>query len=264
MHRSLPHGLRAVVGELELRGAVLVSDDDIAGFAGVAPHTPAAYDLVHRLVASRWLRPLPVRGRYEFLPGRAGPFSREDSLDPLRALLAERSVRAQVVLDGAAFLRGFADRAPAAWDVLLPRGHWASTALRDHYRFHWVTLDRIFGADDLDGVPVSTPERLLIDVALWPTVIGTALQLRDHWLAAALARASAEAVVAMLERLDSTVATARAGYLAASFGRTDLADAIAALGRSRVAIPLLPGLETTTMRDRRFNVLDPIGVASVA
>jgi hypothetical protein len=75
VHRSLPYGLKDVVGELELRGAILVSADQIATYGGVAPHTPAAYDLVHRLVAARWLRPLPVRGRYEFLPGRAGPSS---------------------------------------------------------------------------------------------------------------------------------------------------------------------------------------------
>lgn len=265
LHRSLPYGLRTVVGELELRGAVLVSDDDIAQFAGIAPHTSAAYDLVHRLVASRWLRPLPVRGRYEFLPGRAGPFSREDPLDPLRAIIAERDVATQVVLAGAAFLRGFSDRPPVAWDVLLPRGYWVSTSLRERYRFHWVAPGRIFGAGDVDGVPVSTSERLLLDVALWPTEVGAALKLRDHWLAAALADVAADVVVAMLVRLASPAVTARAGYLAASFGRSDLADAIATLGRSRIAVPLLPGVEgTTTTRDARFNVIDPVGASSVS
>src|SRR3990170_1180494 len=88
LHRSLPYGLRNVVGELELRGAALVSAEQVAAYAGVPVGSPAAYDIIRRLVAARWLQPLPVKGRYEFLPGAAGPFSRDDALDPLRALFA--------------------------------------------------------------------------------------------------------------------------------------------------------------------------------
>jgi predicted transcriptional regulator of viral defense system len=266
VHRSLPYGLKDIVGELELRGAMLVSAEEIAAYGSVAPHTPAAYDLVHRLVAARWLRPLPVRGRYEFLPGRAGPFSREDTLDPLRVLLEEHGLGAQVVLAGAAFLRGFADRAPLAFDVLVPRNRRISTSLRSLYRFHWVAPDRIFGAEPLEGLPVSTCERLLLDVALWPNVVGGGIRARDHWLGSVLETAATDRVVEMLQRLDSATVTARAGYLAGAFGRPDLADAIADLGRSRIAVPLLPGAESTpaTRHDRRFNVVDPVGAATVA
>lgn len=264
LHRSLPHGLRNVVGELELRGATLVTVQQVAGYAGVPAGSKAAYDMIRRLVASHWLRPLPVQGHYEFLPGAAGPFSREDALDPLRAMLADRKAQGQVVLSGAAFLRGYADRVPVQFDVLLPRTKSVRRSLRSLYRVHWVVPDRIFGAEPIDGVPVSTRERLLIDVALWPDTIGGALRDRDHWLGRALADATTSTVTDMLRRLDSTAATARAGYLAQAFGRSDLSDEVAALGRSRVTIPLVPGAAPTPIarRDRRFNVADPIGVAT--
>ena len=266
LHRSLPHGLRNVVGELELRGTTLVSARQVAAYASVPPGSPAAYDVIRRLVAARWLRPLPVQGHYEFLPGAAGPFSREDALDPLRALVAASRSQVQLVLTGAAFLRGFALRAPVRFDVLLPRSRSVSTSLRALYRIHSVKAERIFGAEPVDGVPVSIRERLFIDVALWPDAIGAALRDREHWLARVLAEVTTTTVVEMLLRVDSTAATARAGYLAQSFGRSDLADEIAGLGRSRVTIPLLPGAERTpsARRDKRFNVADPVGAATVA
>jgi len=265
-HRSLPHGLRNVVGELELRGATLVSAQQVATYAGVPMGSTAAYDVIRRLVAARWLHPLPVQGHYEFLPGAAGGFSRDDALDPLRAMFDDSGSGGQVVLTGAAFLRGFASRAPVRFDVLLPRTKSIWAPLRSLYRFHMVKPERIFGAEPIDGVPVSTQERLLIDVALWPDTIGAALRDRDHWLGRALAKATTTTVIDMLRRVDSTAATARAGYLAQAFGRDDLSDSVAALGRSRVTIPLLPGVEPTSgaRRDQRFNVADPVGAATVA
>jgi len=266
LHRSLPHGLRNVVGELELRGATLVSAEQVAAYAGVPAGSPAAYDIIRRLVAARWLRPLPVRGQYEFLPGAAGPFSREDVLDPLRALFAGWESPGQVVLTGAAFLRAFADRAPDRFDVAVPRTRSIWRSLRSIYRFHSIVPERIFGAGLVDGVLVSTQERLLIDVALWPDAVGVALRDRDHWLGRALAGAITSSVIDMLRRLDSPTATARAGYLAEAFGRDDLADAVAELGRPRVSVPLLPGTIPTSAgrHDRRFNVVDPVGAATAA
>jgi predicted transcriptional regulator of viral defense system len=266
LHRSLPYGLRNVVGELELRGATMVSAEQVAVYAGAAPGSPAAYDVIRRLVAARWLRPLPVKGRYEFLSGAAGPFSREDVLDPLRALFARWEIPGQVVLAGAAFLRGFVDRAPDRFDVAVPRAKSIWQSLRMLYRFHSVVPQRIFGAEPVDGVPVSIRDRLLLDVALWPDSVGVALRDGDHWLGRALAEADMSNVVEMLLRLDSPTATARAGYLAQAFGRGDLADAVAGISRSRVLVPLLPAAAPTpsARRDRRFNVMDPVGVATVA
>ena len=83
----------------------------------------------------------------------------------------------------------------------------------------------------------------------------------DHWLGNALRQASAAEIVAMLRDLDSASVTARAGYVAERFGRPGVADPIALLGRTSVAVPLLPK-STTGHRDQRFNVIDPVGVGS--
>ena len=145
-------------------------------------------------------------------------------------------------------------------------GHGVWRSLRSLYRFHSVVSQRVFGAELVEGVPVSTQERLLLDVALWPDTVGAALRDRDHWLGRALAEADTSSVVKMLRRLDSPTANARAGYLAGVFGRDDLADGVAELGRSRVSVPLVPAMATTpsARRDRRFNVDDPVGGATVA
>ncbi len=259
--RTITPSLAPVVSALELREATLVSADEIAAIAGVPAGSTRARVLIHRLVQAQWLVPLPARGRYEFLPGRAGPYSRNDVLDSLRAITASASRAPQVALAGAAFLRGFSPRAPVQYDVLVPDGAPVSASLRSLYRVHWIAPKRLFGAEPLRGVMVSTRERLLIDAALWPQRLGRALALRDHWLNAALAQASADGIEDMLAALDSPRATARAGYLAERFGRPDVADRTARLGRSPVAVPLLPG-SREGHRDRRFNVIDPLGVGS--
>ena len=261
--RTIPPRLAPVVSGLELRGATIVSASEIATLAGAEPQSAAARDLVRRLVEHQWLRPLPTRGLYEFLPGAAGPYSRNDALDTLRAAAGASRLRPQVVLTGAAFLRGFSDRAPVEYDIVVVVDQPISAALRSAYRVHWAAPRRIFGGEIVNGVLASTRERLLVDVALWPALVGGALQLRDHWLAAALAGASTDTVVEMLRTLDSASASARAGYLAMRFDRLDVADAIAGLGRSRVAVPLIPGIAPSTAahRDKRFNVVDQVGAA---
>ena len=264
--RTLPPRLAPIVAGLELRAATTVDASEIARLAGVEPGSVASRDIVRRLVDHRWLRPLPVRGRYEFLPGAAVANSRNDDLDPLRAIGKGSGGPLQVALAGAAFLRGFSDRAPRRYDILVPQGRAVSATLRSLYRVHWVAPRRLSGGKMIDGVLASTRERLLIDVALWPAVIVQALQLQDHWLGAALEGASSDLVLDLLRDLDSAFATARAGYLAERFGRPDIADRIASLGRSRVTVPLVPsaGSSSSLHRDHRFNVLDPFGVASRA
>ena len=265
MHRTLPASLAPVVAEFEMRDAKVVTLAEIARIAGLDGQT-SARRLAYRLVQARWLRPLAVKGTYEFLPGRAGPFSRGDDLDVLRGLLRQRpATEVQLSSSGAAFLRGFADRAPVEFTVLVPAALPVSATLRRTYRFHWVASGRIFGSSPLEGIPVSTPDRLVLDVALWPDDVGPAMRDRDHWLRRALEHSTPEGVVGYLRRLDSPVVTARAGHLADAFGRPDIADAIAGLGRARLLVPLLPGFASTSPahRDRRFNVLDPIGAGSV-
>ncbi|MBX3031721.1 MAG: type IV toxin-antitoxin system AbiEi family antitoxin domain-containing protein [Chloroflexi bacterium] len=264
--RRISRGTADIVAELELRNADVVTFAELEGIAGLEPGSPQTSKVIHRLVADRWLVPLPVRGTYEFIPGRAaGPFSREDVLDPLRGLLKRRpDARVQVVLDGAAYLRGFNDRPPVTYDILVPREQPVSAALRRIYRMHRVAPDRLSGAAQLDGLAVSTADRLLVDVALWPDVLGTALRHRDHWLSRALAAADPDVVAALLRAIGSPTVAARAGYLADRFGRGDIADAIATLGRSPVLVTLVPGIDVSdASRDRRFNVVDPVGVATV-
>lgn len=258
--RTIIPSLAPVVSQLELREATLVTADEIAAMAGTEPRTARTRLLIHRLVGAGWLAPLTARGRYEFISGRAG-LSGNDVLDTLRAITATAEPAPQVALTGAAFLRGFAPRAPISYDVLVPAARPVSAAIRSLYRIHSVAPARLFGAEPLRGVMVSTSERLLIDAALWPQYVGKSLALADHWLAPAIAQASADVVVEMLERLRSTRVTARAGYLADRFGRPDVADRVAGLGRSSVVVPLLPGAASGS-RDRRFNVLDPIGAGS--
>ena len=43
------------------RTGPLFAAEQIAAYAGVPAGSPAAYDLVRRLVVARWLRPLPVK-----------------------------------------------------------------------------------------------------------------------------------------------------------------------------------------------------------
>jgi predicted transcriptional regulator of viral defense system len=265
MPRTLPAGLAPVVAAFEMRNATVVTLAEITRIAGLDGQA-SAKRLAYRLVQARWLQPLAVKGTYEFLPGRAGPFSRSDDLDALRGLLRQRpAAEIQLSSSGAAFLRGFADRAPVEFTVLVPAGAPVSARLRRTYRFHWVAFDRIFGSSPVEGIPVSTPDRLVLDVALWPEDVGPALRASDHWLRQALEHSTPEGVVAYLRRLDSPTVTARAGHLADAFGRPDIADAIAGLGRARLLVPLLPGFASTApaLRDRRFNVSDPIGAGSI-
>jgi predicted transcriptional regulator of viral defense system len=253
-----------VIAELELRNADVVTIAELARLAGVEPGSAQASKLVHRLVTDHWLEPLSVRGTYEFIPGRAaGPYSRADVLDPLRGLLKRKpDARLQIVLDAAAFLRGINDRPPARYDVLVAREQSISASLHRTYRIHRVVPERLSGAEPLSGLPVSTVDRLLVDVALWPQVPGAALRHGDHWLSRALAQAASAQVVGLLRELDSPAASARAGYLAERFGRPDIADAIATLRRSPVLVQLIPGRDGPEVhRDRRFNVVDTIGAA---
>ena len=233
LHRSLPHGLRNVVGELELRGATLVSAEEVAAYAGVAAGSPAAYDIIRRLVAARWLRPLPVKGHYEFLPGAAGPFcarmpsTRCARCSPGGRLPARSSSQVPRSSAGSPAVR----RTGSTWPSLAPvdlavpslalpvplRGTGAdlrSRAGRRRPRVH-------------AGAPPARRRALAGRGRRGP-------RDRDHWLGRALAEADTSSVIDMLRRLDSPTATARAGYLAGAFGRDDLADAVASLGRSRV------------------------------
>jgi hypothetical protein len=118
---------------------------------------------------------------------------------------------------------------------------------------------RFFGAFLRDGVPVSGAERLLFDAALWPDRAGD-LRDSDHWLRASLVKSDTATIVAFARQLDSYRVTARAGYFAESFGRPDVAAALAELrpqGMLHIGHPSDPYIA----RDARFGVIDHIGIA---
>lgn len=264
MKRTLSPRLADVVAELELRQAQTVSIEDVAKYLGTDPASSATRRIIGRLVAQRWLVPLPTRGRYEFLPASGGPFSRNDPLAALRAAIAQRpDLQAQIALSAAAFLRGIVDRAPRRYQLLVAAAQPLSPAFAREYEVHRVAPRRLFGAEHIREVPVSTVERLVVEAALWPDRIGD-LRAAEHWVGEAVRRADQGPLLEMLSALASDRTTARAGYFAKVFGRSDLAREIRRLRRSPVAVPLSPSIRTgsDTPRDPEFNVLDNVGVAS--
>lgn len=264
MKRTLSPRLADVVAELELRQAQTVSIEDVAKYLGTDPASSATRRIIGRLIAQRWLAPLPTRGRYEFLPASGGPFSRNDPLAGLRAAIARRpDLQAQIGLSAAAFLRSIADRAPRRYQVLVAAAQPLSAAFAREYEVHRVAPVRLFGAEPIREAPVSTAERLVVEAALWPDRVGD-LRAAEHWVGEAVRRVEQGRLLAMLSALASDRTTARAGYFAKVFGRPDLAREIRRLGRSPVAVPLSPSTRTgcDTPRDAEFNVLDNVGVAS--
>jgi predicted transcriptional regulator of viral defense system len=110
-----------------------------------------------------------------------------------------------------------------------------------------------------DSVAMSGASRLLFDAALWPTRAGE-LRDPDHWLRAALAIAEIADILAFAQRLDSDRVTARAGYFAEAFGRSDIAATLADL-HPKAAVRLGDPAGPLHARDTRFGVRDHLGVA---
>lgn len=176
-----------------------------------------------------WLIPLPVRGTYEFLPAESGPNRAGDPLtEAAAALKRDPGLRLQLVLGGAAFLGGFNERAPLRYTLIVPKQAPIQRGLAHAYDLIRAAPSRFFGATPRDGVAMSGASRLLFDAALWPTRAGD-LRDPDHWLRAALARAEIADILAFAQRLDSDRVTARAGYFAEAFGRSDIAASLADL-----------------------------------
>lgn len=215
--RTLPRSLARVAAELEMRQARMVSRGDLAGILGVAPNTKRVDDAVEGLVARGWLRPLPVRGTYEFLPAAGGPWESGDPWIELRAVAAKNpKLMPQIVLGSAAFLRGFSDRRPTAdliavnADVSLPPG------LRKTYRVIRTTPHRLFGASPIDGLPVATPARLVLEVALWWKHAGDVWS-PDHWIRSAFDAADLDELHQGAQQLGGVV-VARTGHIAHQLG----------------------------------------------
>src|SRR5450759_113995 len=112
--RHVPRWVAGAVADFEIFGHDVVSTDDVATALGVAADSRPLKNAIQTLVRLGWLRPLPARGRYEFLGARGGPFPSGDPLIEARAVRSRRpDFRLAIVGTGAAFLRGFETEKPA-------------------------------------------------------------------------------------------------------------------------------------------------------
>lgn len=250
------------MAEFEMFGKEVVSVQDIAAALAVTPDSRKLKNAVHDLVRLGWLRPLPTRGLYEYLPARGGPYPTGDPLLEARAVLTRRpDFRLAMIGTGAAFLRGFSERAPSSYAVAITREQGGSVALASVYQQFKTTAARIDGIPELRGVPVSDAAHLLADAALWPSACGD-LRHADHWLRRALLHATPDAASAAANRIGHAGA-ARMAYIAARFEAVEIATAIASTLRLRAKTSIGPKNAPVVSRDPSLGVDDRLGVASL-
>lgn len=257
--RRVPPSLADLVAQLEISRLDVVSRRDVAQALGVPESAPEVRRAIEKLRQLGWLRSLPAGGTYEFIPAASGPYSSGDPWIDLRAgLRASSGLRAQVGLSSAAFMRGLAARRPDPETVFVARDVRVPT-LERAYRLIHVLPKRLFGAEDLNGVPVSTVERLIIEAALWWKHAGD-LRASDHWLAEAVKAVDETRLRSMLAPMGPTT-SARVGYLVARFGRPELGNSLAPSNWSGVVRIGPPDPEKATFH-ARWRLYDSIGVAS--
>src|SRR3989454_9229869 len=170
--RTIPKSLATVVAELEAGQKRLINQAEIAKAAGLQPRTRETRKLVERLRAHGWIRALPVRGAYEFLPAEAGPHPSGDRWTELRAALKrDPNLPVQVVLHSAAFMRGLADRFPIPDQVAVGREN-ISKGLGSVYNVIRTKPARLGGAALDDGKPFAAVERRPLEGGWWGVEAG--------------------------------------------------------------------------------------------
>ena len=232
-----------------MRQVRLVTTEDLARLMGSESRGWRVGDAVADLVTRGWLRPLPVRGSYEFLPAASGPWESGDPWMELRAALVKNpNLAPQVALGSAAFLRGYADRHPSTDIIIVNINGSAHPGLRRTYRTIRTQPSRLFGATPIDGIPVATPARLVLEAATWWRDAGGVMN-EDRWIRPALEAANINELCAGALRL-GRVTTARAGYLAHHVGNSRAEGALQDLPRAR---PVSLGPRPTRLRNVLFN-----------
>lgn len=196
---------------------------------GMPKDHDAAREAVAELVRRGWLRPIGVRGTYEFIPGAAaGPYPSGDPWLVLRAELVSHPGKLHVGANSAAWLRGYAQRPPPRHIVVAPSGAWVPRPVRSAYRV--LATAPAPASDAVDGLPVPTPAELLAEVA--QVAPRLSLDAAQGWLRRLLEDTTPHDLIRVLsDREDRT--KARAGYVAEACGAEGHADAIAALGPFR-------------------------------
>jgi hypothetical protein len=178
------------------------------------------------LVRRGWLHPIGVRGTYEFIPGAAaGPFPSGDPWLVLRAELARQPDAFHAGAHSAAWLYGYAQRAPNRHIVVTTSDRRVPQRIRHAYRV--LTSQPAPAHAEIDSLPVPTRAELLAEIAqLAPRL---ALDASTGWLRRLLEDVPPQEVARELQSRSVTT-RARAGYIAEVCGAVAHADAIAALG----------------------------------
>jgi hypothetical protein len=227
--RGISPRLAPLVQELELEASPVVTLAELYERVGL-DHVYVRR-MVADLVQRGWLRHV-ARGTYEFMPGAAaGAYPSGDPWIPLRAeLLRERAstpsgaelrARWHVGATSAAWLLGYAQRAPQRHLVVGPALVRVPLVLREHYQ---VLRTRVARASaDRDGLPVPTPAELFAELAQ----LAPRLQLDASlgWMCRLLDDVHVDEALHALEGR-STAAFVRAGFFADVCGQAKLADAI--------------------------------------
>ena len=245
-----------VVAELEARQQRLVTATEVGLLARVEGQR--VIDVLAGLRSHGWLRPLSLRGSYEFLPAVGGPLASGDAWLELRAALdRDPAARAHLGRGSAAFARGLADRRPLPNTVVWQASREVPPGLLRVYRVVRCVPSRFFGTEPLDGLPVASVERIAVEVALWPQYGGDLLN-PDHWLGEVLRACDPERLASLASRA-GPAATGRLGYLASARGAPEpVLDALRPLPRAHPA--WLGSRRFGAKYDHSWDVYDSLGL----
>jgi hypothetical protein len=253
--REIPPSLAPLLAELELDQPRIVAVGDIAALGKRLGLAASARDLTDRLQKHGWLLPLRTRGMYEFVPAaRAGRCPSGDPFIELRATLRRRpDLPIQVAGESAAWLHGYATREPNQHVISAPQGLEVPAAL-DEFRVVRYTPQSTPAA--VDGLPVWSPEALLVAMAARPTLYRDWPNVLD-WLGQAVSRL---ADVALRRELDAhpNGVTARLAYILNRGGHHNQAlELIERVGHPRGPVYLGSDRRAGTY-DKTFGVVDSL------
>lgn len=256
--RAIAPRLAPLVQALELDARPVVTLAEL--YAQVGRDPVYVRRMVADLVKRGWLRHV-ARGTYEFMPGAAaGAYPSGDPWIPLRAeLLRERAApnspqprsRWHVGATSAAWLLGYAQRAPRRHIVVGPARAKVPRVLREHYQVLRSTVSR--ASAERDGLPVPTAAELFAELAhLAPRL---QLDAAQGWVRRLLDDVRADEALHALEGR-ATAAYVRAGFFAEVCGQTELADVIDAAARGRTGPYYTGAVGTDAPYEARWQIFD--------
>lgn len=229
MTRSIPPSLAGIMEELELEHPLLVTSDHLAELVrrhGVL--TPPKI-VAARLRERGWLLPTERRGVWEFAPAAvAGPYSLSDPVMSLRAFLVSKpGARCALTFQAAAWSHGVADRVPSRPEVAAAT---ANLARQLPSPLAPSVFDSHLGYVIIRGVPVLTPESIVVHMAARPTNVRSWSSALE-WLPELAGMVQWDALTRELEGRASSVTT-RAGYLLQGL-RPDIASSLHAHAQAK-------------------------------